>query len=118
MKFALLQYADLSRAPQYTPEDRVAAQRSWFSLRGEMKAAGAYVENCGFSPVLKARTVRVRNGKTATTDGPFAETIEELGGYFLLDCKNFDEAVGWAEKLPYAKGGSIEVRPVSLTRKK
>jgi len=77
-----------------------------------MKAVGVYVENYGFSPVAKARTVRIRNGKTVTSDGPFAETAEELGGYFLLECKDIDEALGWAAKIPYANGGSIEVRPV------
>jgi len=112
MKFALLLYADLSQAPQYTPEEGAAAQQSWFTLLDEMKAANVYVENYGFSPVAKARTVRVRNGKTVTTDGPFAATTEELGGYFLLDCKDFDEAIGWAAKIPYASGGTIEVRPI------
>jgi hypothetical protein len=112
MKFTLLLYADMSQAPQYTPEERVAAQQSWYTLLDEMKAAGVYVENYGFTPVAKARTVRVRNGKTVTNEGPFDETTEELGGYFLLDCKDIDEAIGWAAKIPYASGGSIEVRPI------
>jgi len=112
MKFALLLYADLSQAPQYTAEERTVAQDSWFTLVDEMKAAGVYVENYGYSHVTKARTVRVRNGKTVTTDGPVAETTEDLNGYFLLDCKDMDEAIGWAAKIPYANGGSIEVRPV------
>jgi hypothetical protein len=112
MKFALLLYADLSQAPQYTPEERAVAQQSWFTLVDEMKATGVYVENYGYSPVAKAKTVRIRNGKTVTTDGPVVETTEDLNGYFLLDCKDIDEAIGWAAKSPYASGGSIEVRPV------
>ncbi len=112
MKFTLLLYADMAQAPQYTPEERVAGQQAWYSLLDEMKTAGVYVENYGFAPVGKAKTVQIRNGKTLTTDGPFAETTEELGGYFLLDCKDLDEAMGWAAKIPYANGGSIEVRPV------
>ena len=112
MKFALLLYADMSQAPQYTPEERVAAQQSWFTLLDEMKTVGVYVENYGFAPVAKARTMRIRNGKAVATDGPFAETTEELGGYFLLDCQDIDEAMSWAAKIPYANGGSIEVRPV------
>ena len=112
MKFALLLYADMSQAPQYTPEERAVAQQSWYTLLDEMKTAGVYVENYGFAPVGKARTLRIRNGKTVTTDGPFAETTEELGGYFLLDCKDVDEAISWAAKIPYANGGSIEIRPV------
>src|SRR5262249_23315040 len=112
MKFALLLYADFSQAPQYTPEERVAAQQSWFTLVGELKAAGVYVENYGFAPIAKAKTVRIRDGKTLITEGPFAETTEALGGFFMLECKDTDEATRWAAKIPYASGGSIEVRPI------
>src|SRR6185312_11973174 len=63
-------------------------------------------------PVADATTVRVRNGETLTTDGPFAETKEQLGGYFVVDCKDLDEAIEVAGKLPGARDGSIEVRPI------
>jgi hypothetical protein len=63
-------------------------------------------------PVATASTVRVRNGKTATTDGPFAETREQLGGYYLVEAKNLDEAIAIAAKIPSARIGSVEVRPV------
>jgi len=63
-------------------------------------------------PVADATTVRVREGKTLTTDGPFAETREQLGGYYLVEAKDLDEAVGIAAKVPTAKHGSIEVRPI------
>jgi hypothetical protein len=63
-------------------------------------------------PASDATTVRVRNGEVLTTDGPFAETKEQMGGYFVLDCKDLDEAIEVASKLPAAKGGSIEVRPI------
>ena len=63
-------------------------------------------------PVADATTVRVREGKTLTTDGPFAETREQLGGYYLIEAKNLDEAIGIAAKVPTARHGSIEVRPV------
>lgn len=112
MKFALLLYADMSQAPQYSPEDRAAAQQSWFTLLDEMKAARVYIENYGFTPVAQARTMRVRNGKAATTDGPSVVTTDTLGGYFLLDCKDINEALGWAAKIPYANYGSVEVRPI------
>jgi hypothetical protein len=59
-----------------------------------------------------ATTVRVRNGKTLTTDGPFAETREQLGGYYLIEAKDLDEAIGIAERVPSARTGSIEVRPI------
>ena len=64
--------------------------------------------------VSTATTVRVRDGKTQTTDGPFAETKEQLGGYYLLDCKDLDEAIEYAAKIPSAKLGSVEVRPIML----
>jgi hypothetical protein len=63
-------------------------------------------------PVANATTVRVRNGKTITTDGPFAETREQLGGYYMIEAKNLDEATGIAARVPSAKIGSIEVRPI------
>jgi hypothetical protein len=63
-------------------------------------------------PAGSATTVRVRGGKTSTTDGPFAETKEQLGGYFILDCKDLDEAIAYAAKIPSAPFGSIEVRPI------
>jgi hypothetical protein len=63
-------------------------------------------------PTTDATTVRVRNGETLTTDGPFAETKEQLGGYFVVDCKDLDEAIMAAAKLPGARTGSIEVRPI------
>jgi len=78
----------------------------------EMKAAGVLVSNNGLSPVATATTVRVREGKALITDGPFAETHEQLGGFFLLDCKDLDEALSWAAKIPSASLGSIEVRPL------
>jgi len=63
-------------------------------------------------PTNTATTVRVRNSKTLTTDGPFAETKEQLGGYYLVNCKDLDEAIAWAARIPAATDGSIEIRPV------
>ena len=63
-------------------------------------------------PTTAATTVRIRNGETLVTDGPFAETKEQLGGYYVLDCENIDEALAYAAKIPAAESGSIEVRPV------
>ena len=62
--------------------------------------------------IATATTVRVRDGKAEATDGPFAETKEQLGGYYLLDCKDLDEAIEYAAKIPSAKHGSIEIRPI------
>jgi hypothetical protein len=112
MKYMLLMYWNESEVPQ-TPEERQAlAPDKWYALSEEMKAAGVWLSSSGLSPIADATTVRVRDGKTLTTDGPFAETHEHLGGYFLLDCKDLDEALRWAAKIPAAKYGSIEVRPL------
>jgi hypothetical protein len=74
--------------------------------------AGHFKAGDRLRPVSTASTVRVRNGKTAITDGPFAETREQLGGYYLIEAKNLDEATAIAARIPGAKVGSIEVRPV------
>ncbi|MEP7244579.1 MAG: YciI family protein [Gammaproteobacteria bacterium] len=74
--------------------------------------SGNFKAGDALTPVATATTVRVRNGKTLTTDGPFAETREQLGGYYLIDAKNLDEAIGIAARIPTAKAGSIEVRPI------
>ena len=110
MKYMILMYADESKGPQ-TPEERRAAAPAWSGVAEEMKAAGAWLSSSGLSPVANATTLRVRDGKTLITDGPFAETHEQLGGYFLLDCKDLDEALRWAGKIPMATYGSIEIRP-------
>jgi len=112
MKYMLLMYADESKGPQ-TPEQQLAhTPETWYALLEEMKAAGVLVSNNGLSPVANATTVRVREGQTLITDGPFAETHEQLGGFFLLNCRDLDEALRWAAKIPSAKLGSIEVRPL------
>jgi hypothetical protein len=74
--------------------------------------AGNFKAGDRLKPVSSASTVRVRNGKTAITDGPFAETREQLGGYYLIEAKNLDEATAIAARIPGARFGSIEVRPV------
>ncbi len=112
MKYMLLMYADESKGPHTAEEREAHIPEKWFALMQEMKAAGVLVENNGLAPVANATTVRVREGKTLITDGPFAETHEQLGGFFLVNCKNLDEALGWAGKIPSAKYGSIEVRPL------
>jgi len=104
-------YADKSKAPQAL-EGQQAAAPAWSALAEEMKATRVWISSSGLSLVDNATTVRVRNGKTLNMDDPFAETHEQLGGYFLLDCKDLDEAIRRAEKIPTAKYGSIEVRPL------
>ncbi|NVK56768.1 MAG: YciI family protein [Alteromonadaceae bacterium] len=78
----------------------------------EAGKAGVLISGEGLDPVSTATSVRVRNGETSITDGPFAETKEALGGYYLLECENLDEALSWAAKIPSARYGTVEVRPV------
>ncbi len=112
MKYMLLMYAKESIAQGFNPEEFQAANQAWQAFTKDAQNAGVLVANNGLSPVATATTVRLRDGKRLTTDGPFAETHEQLAGYYLLNCKDLDEAIGWASRLPIAKYGSVEVRPL------
>ena len=112
MKYMLLLYADESKGPQ-TPEEVQAVAPAWYAFGNDAKAAGVLLGNHGLNPVADATTLRVREGRALVADGPFAETPEQLGGYYLLDCQDLDEALAWAGKIPTAKYGSIEIRPLN-----
>ena len=112
MKYMLLMYASDSFVPKTPEEQQAVAPEVWFDLMKEMKAAGVLISNNGLSPVTNATTVRVREGKTLITDGSFAETHEQLAGYSVFECKDLDEAIRWATRIPTVKYGSIEVRPL------
>jgi hypothetical protein len=81
-------------------------------LAQELSTSGKYIASGPLHPVATATSVRVRNGKRLVTDGPFAETREQLGGYYIIDAKDLDEAMSIAERVPPAKVGTIEIRPV------
>jgi len=112
MKYLLLMYWDQSKTPEFTLEEQQALQHEWLSYNKEAKDAGVLVDTNGLAPAASATTIRVRNGKTLTTDGPFAEAHEQMGGYYMLDCADLDEAIKWAERIPAARDGSIEIRPL------
>ncbi len=109
MKYMLLFYAN--EAAPVSEAEQAALYPAWMDLLKEAKAAGVLLAHNGLAPTSNATTVRVRDHKTLTTDGPFAETHEQLGGFFLVDCQDLDEAVAWAAKVPTARYGSIEIRP-------
>ena len=111
MKYLLLMYANESDAPK-SPEELQAIAADWYAYMEDAKAAGVLISNGGLEPSATATTVRIRDGKTLITDGPFAETHEQVGGYSLLDCRDLDEAIHWAEKIPTAKYGSVEICPL------
>ena len=96
------------------PPEKQGIYKRYMELAGDLKQSGKYVGGHQLQPIATATTVRVRNGKKAVTDGPFAETKEQLGGYFLVEAKDLDEALAIAGRIPGAEVGSIEVRPVVM----
>ncbi len=112
MKYLLLMYADPSIGSNYSQEELQAQADAWMVYMQEAQAAGVLLSNGGLAPASTATTLRIRNGKTLITDGPFAETHEQVGGYSVLECKDLDEAIRWAEKIPTAKYGSVEICPL------
>jgi hypothetical protein len=112
MKFLALIYNDESMYAQATPE-QIAETFAAHGAFGEAASkAGVFGGGDGLQPTATATVVRVRDGERLLTDGPYAETKEQLGGYYVLECKDLDEALHWAAQIPEAKFGSIEVRPV------
>jgi hypothetical protein len=94
--------------------EQQANYAEYFAFTDDVRKRNLYVSGEALHPVNTATTVRVRDGRTLTTDGPFAETREQLGGFYLLDCKDLDEAIEAAAKIPGAKHGSIEIRPLVI----
>jgi hypothetical protein len=114
MKYLLMICTDETAETKASPEEMQAVMGAYYAFTNEVKEKGVYRGGEALHPTSSATTVRVRNGKTTTTDGPFAETKEQLGGYYLLDCKDLDEAIEYAAKIPGAAYGSIEVRPIMV----
>ena len=112
MKYLCLIYDDESKMGAMSKSDSDAFMGEYFAFTQGIQASGQYVAGEALQPVQTATTVRIRNGRVSTTDGPFAETKEQLGGYYLVDVESQDEAFEWAAKIPAAKRGSIEVRPI------
>lgn len=114
MKYLLLIYANEAEQGAMPPDFFEKLIGEYMAFGEELKAKGAYIAGDALKPTQTATTVRVRGGKTVKTDGPFAETKEQLGGYYVIEAKDLDEALGWAAKVPDSKYGSIEVRPVMV----
>ncbi len=111
MKYYLLMYADEKGGAAVSKADMDVWLGKINAWKDAMEKAGVLLKGEGLHPTAAATTVRVREGKTVTTHGPFAETKEQLGGFYLIECKNLDEAIDWAAKAPGALFGSVEVRP-------
>jgi hypothetical protein len=109
MKYMLLVYMGENAMP---PAEREACYAKAPQLVRELQAKGQYISAHPLQPVSSATSVRIRNGKRMVTDGPFAETHEHLGGYFLVNAENLDEAIRIADQIPGARFGTVEIRPV------
>ena len=114
MQYLLLIY-EAEKAWDAMPEaERNQIYGEYMAFTSDIKASGHYRAGDALQPVHTATTVRVRGGKVSTTDGPFAETKEQLGGYYMIEAKDLNDAIQVAGKIPSAKTGSIEVRPVMV----
>jgi hypothetical protein len=114
MKYALLIYGDEAAMAGVSQADQAAEFEAYNAFTKDIVDRGLMQGGEALEPTATATTVRVRDGETLSTDGPFAETKEQLGGFYLVDCKDLDEAIETAAKIPGARHGSIEVRPVMV----
>ena len=112
MKYMLLIYHDEQGWNSLSEAERQEIYGEFRTLRGELEANGKFVTGSQLQPITAATSVRVRDGKELITDGPFAETHEQLGGYFLVEANDLDEATSIAARIPAARTGTIEVRPL------
>ena len=114
MKYLCLIYDEEKKLGAMSKSDADAFRGEYFAFTEGIQKSGHYVAGEALKPVQTATTVRVRDGKLSTTDGPFAETKEQLGGYYLIEAKDLNDAIQVAGKIPSARLGSIEVRPVEV----
>jgi hypothetical protein len=113
MKYMLLIVGDESQWADRSEEEQAAAMKSWEDYTQALVDAGSFVAGEGLQTSTTATTLRVAGGERILTDGPFAETKEQVGGFYVIDCANLDEAIDWAARLPSSEAGGItEIRPV------
>jgi hypothetical protein len=114
MQYMLLIYSDEAQWEKLSEEEQQGIMGEYWAYTTELQEAGAFVAGDALQPPNAATTVRIRDGEQLLTDGPFAETKEQLGGYYLVEVDSLDEAIEWGAKIPTARYGSIEVRPVMV----
>jgi hypothetical protein len=112
MRYLCLIYDEERKLAAMSQAESEAFMGEYFAFTDGIRKSGHYLGGEALQPVQSATTVRSRNGKISATDGPFAETKEQLGGYYLIDAKDLNEAIQVAAKIPSARLGSVEVRPV------
>ena len=114
MQYLLLIHDDEQSWPSLSEEEQRAVIEEYLALSAELRERGAYVGANRLAPTSTASTVRVRDGQEVVTDGPFAETKEQLGGFYMINAKDLNDAIQVASRIPGAKSGSVEVRPVRV----
>ena len=112
MQYMLLAYADQMTFIKMAPEEQKQALGAYQAFMEALKKANAYQSSGRLQPISTATTVRVTNGKTQVLNGPYMETKEQLGGYFLIDVADLDAALSWAARCPASTHGTVEVRPM------
>jgi hypothetical protein len=113
MQYLLLIHGDGETFDAMSDEQQNEMLREFGEFTSDLRESGAYVDSNRLAPSPTASTVRVRGGETIVTDGPYAETKEQLGGYYLVETESIDEALEWAARIPAVRFGSVEVRPVA-----
>jgi hypothetical protein len=114
MKYLMLICTEEAAQAKMPADGMPKMMKAYADFTQDSKDKGVFVGGNALQPTSTATTVQVRNGKTITSDGPFAETKEQIGGYYLFECKDLDEAISWAARIPGAQMGSIEVRPIQV----
>lgn len=112
MRYLCVIYDDEAKWNRMSKEEVDGLMGEYFAFTDGIKKSGHYIAGDALQPVATATSVRLRNGKLSTTDGPFAETKEQLGGYYLINARDLNEAIQIAARIPSAKTGTVEVRPV------
>lgn len=112
MRYMLLIYSDEEAEARLSEAEQEAVMGRYYAFTEQVRSRGVYQNGDALQPTVTATTVRLRQGKTITTDGPYAETKEQLGGFYILDCQDLDEAIALATKIPAAEEGAIEIRPI------
>jgi hypothetical protein len=112
MRYLCLIYENETAWEALPPAESEAIMNEYFQFTDDIRKNGKYVAGEALQPTASATTVRVRNGKVSTTDGPFAETKEQLGGFYLIEATDLNDAIQVASRIPSARLGSIEIRPV------
>jgi hypothetical protein len=112
MQYMLLAYVDINQSLKSTPEEQKETYGAYQGFLEALKKAGAYQASGRLQPTSNATTVRNTNGKTQVLNGPYMETKEQLGGYFLIDVPDLDAAISWAARCPASTHGTVEIRPL------